>query len=128
MAKMCGFDGCCNPVFSKGFCAWHQPKKEHSSLNPKPYARAIRPVSETMAANLAKYRTKRDRYFKDHPVCEFPGCRSRKITLHHKRGRVGAFLTDIRYFCSLCGFHHTWVNEHNKEAAKMGLVESRLGK
>jgi hypothetical protein len=123
VAKVCNFPGCGNPVFSKGRCSWHIEKKGIKSKSSY-----IRPVSEKMAANLAKYRKRRDKYFEDNPVCEFPGCRSRKITLHHKRGRVGAFLTDKRWFCSLCQFHHTWVNEHHEEAAKMGLVYSRLGK
>lgn len=76
----------------------------------------------------ALYRSKRDKYFNDHPVCEFPGCYSRKITLHHKRGKVGKMLYDEEWFCSLCQVHHQWVNEHNEEAFKMGLVYSRLGK
>lgn len=88
----------------------------------------IAPVSEKMQTNLAKYRRLRDRYFKENPVCEFPGCESKKITLHHRRGRIGAFLTDKRHFCSLCVKHHTWVNENPDEALKMNLVGSRLEK
>lgn len=122
MAKVCDFNGCGNPVFSRGRCAWHQIRKTIATSH-KP----IKVVSEKMAANLAKYRRLRDKYFKEHPVCEFPGCNSRNITLHHKRGRVGAFLTDKRWFCSLCQKHHQWVNENNEEAFKMGLVYSRLG-
>lgn len=125
MAKICEFAGCDNPVFSKGRCAWHQIRKPIVTFN-KPIK--VKVVSNKMAANLAKYRRLRDRYFKDNPVCEFPGCTSRIITLHHKRGRIGAFLTDKRWFCSLCQKHHQWVNENNEQAFKMGLVYSRLGK
>jgi hypothetical protein len=124
VAKICNFKGCSNPVFSKGRCVWHQERKPIENKSRKP----IKVVSEKMASNLAKYRKRRDAYFKDHPVCEFPGCNSRKITLHHKRGRTGAFLTDKRWFCSLCQFHHTYVNEHSEEARKMGLIYSRLEK
>ena len=130
MAKVCNYPGCGNYVFSKGFCKWHQPPAKPIAVR-KPLQRSgkrIAPISEKMASNLAKYRKRRDKYFDEHPICEFPGCNSRQITLHHKRGRVGSFLTDKRYFCSLCQKHHQWVNENNKEAAKMGLVESRLGK
>lgn len=128
MAKMCQFGGCTNPVFSKGFCSWHTPRKpiEKSTKIGKRKKYSISPVSATRRNEYAIYREKRDEYFKTHQVCEFPGCRSRRITLHHKRGRIGKMLYDERYFCSLCGPHHTWVNEHNEEAAKMNLTESRL--
>lgn len=110
-------------------CAAKIRLQEETGLNlnnkPKP-RKPIAQVSEKMQANLAKYRRKRDAYFKDHPVCEFPGCTSKKITLHHKRGRQGAFLTDKRHFCSLCLKHHTFVNENPDEALKMDLVASRL--
>jgi len=99
------------------------------NLNNKPNPRKqISPISEKMYENLAKYRRLRDKYFIEKPICEFPGCKSKKITLHHKRGRIGAFLTDKRYFCSLCPKHHTFVNENPDEALKLGLVESRLAK
>lgn len=86
----------------------------------------IAPISLKKAKELKIYRIERDRYFKEHPICEFPGCASRKITLHHRRGRCGTLLTDRRYFCSLCLKHHNYVNEHNEEAQKLGFVESRL--
>lgn len=112
-------------------CATKIRLQEETGLNlnnkPKPRT-AIARVSKTMQGNLAKYRRLRDKYFEENPVCEYPGCMSSKITLHHKRGRIGAFLTDKRHFCSLCQKHHTWVNENPAEALKMGLVDSRLNK
>lgn len=86
----------------------------------------ISPMSDKRKKELAIYRVNRDVYFKLKPVCEFEGCSSTKVTLHHKRGRVGRYLTDMRYFCSLCPKHHTFVNENPDEALKMGLVASRL--
>jgi hypothetical protein len=88
--------------------------------------KVIAPVSKNRQQALAKYRRLRDKYFEEHPMCEFPGCNSHKITLHHKRGRIGAFLTDKRYFCSLCAKHHRWVEENPAEAKRMGLSDSRL--
>jgi hypothetical protein len=112
-------------------CAMKQKIEQDSGLKlpsvPNKFFK-ISPVSKNREAALAKYRRLRDAYFKEHPICEFPGCTSKQITLHHKRGRIGAFLTDKRHFCSLCHKHHTWVNENNAEAFKLGLVASRLGK
>lgn len=88
----------------------------------------IRPVSERRKEALKKYRRARDKYFEENPVCEFPGCSSRKIDLHHKRGREGAFLTDKRYFSSLCRKHHDYIHNNPEEARKLGFIQSRLSK
>lgn len=119
-----------NPKLCKD-CAMRVKLENETGLNltSKPKRqKAIAPVSEKMQTNLAEYRRLRDKYFKENPVCEFPGCMSKKITLHHKRGRCGAFLTDKRWFCSLCPKHHTFVNDNPEEALKLGLVWSRLSK
>ena len=86
----------------------------------------IAPQSDKKLDELKVYRKNRDQYFKDHPVCEFPDCNSTRIQLHHKRGHVGQYLTDQRYFCSLCGHHHRWVEENPTQAKEMGLSEDRL--
>lgn len=88
----------------------------------------ISPISNKKKEALRRYRRLRDKYFLDHPVCEYPECNSTNITLHHQRGRIGAFLTDKRYFKSLCGKHHRWVEENPTEAIKMGLSIKRLDK
>lgn len=105
-----------------------EPKTEPPKTENTKQRSRIAPVSAKRLDALKTYRRARDAYFKEHPVCEFPGCTSRNITLHHKRGRVGAFLTDKRWFCSLCQKHHTWVEEHPKEAQKMQLSLKRLDK
>lgn len=138
MAKVCKWEeGCCWPVFSKGLCRNHwgmtygKPLNRFKPLVQTEDSRTARPfrieqISKKRQAALARYRRLRDKYFEEHPVCEFTGCISRNITLHHKRGRLGSFLTDKRYFCSLCKEHHVWVETHPAEAKKMGLSDSRL--
>lgn len=107
-------------------CYW----KHRASLKPKSVLKRtkIAPVSNKQKEALKRYRRLRDEYFKKKPVCEFPGCSSKDITLHHKRGRVGAFLTDKRWFCSLCMKHHRYVEENPDEAIKLGLTVKRLDK
>jgi len=85
-------------------------------------------VSKNRQEALKIYRRKRDKYFKDNPICEFPECTSKNITLHHAKGRIGAFLTDKRYFKSLCAKHHRYVEENPTEAIKLGLSYKRLDK
>lgn len=90
--------------------------------------KAIAKVSKNRTEALSKYRRLRDKYFQEYPICEFEGCTSTRITLHHMRGRIGSFLTDKRYFKSLCQKHHKFVEEHPEEAKKMNLSQSRLDK
>jgi hypothetical protein len=107
-------------------CYW---RHRASLKEKKPVKRLkIAPVSNKMKEALKRYRRLRDAYFKDHPECEFPGCSSKDITLHHKRGRIGAFLTDKRWFCSLCIKHHRYVEENPEEAIKLNLTVKRLDK
>lgn len=122
---------------------WKAKTKEHGMLckdcsnkssNKKlPESKVIRskPIanfSKSRVEALKKYRRLRDKYFIEHPICEFPDCTSKNITLHHSRGRIGCFLTDKRFFKSLCPKHHRFVEENPTEAQKLGLSQKRLDK
>lgn len=46
----------------------------------------------------------------------------KKATIHHKRGRIAALLTDTRHWAALCiGCHHR-VTDHPEWARKAGLL------
>lgn len=101
------------------------PNKATAVIKKK---KSISPISNSRKEALKHYRRLRDKYFLEHPVCEFPECNSKDITLHHMRGRIGAFLTDKRYFKSLCMKHHRFIEENPSEAIKLGLSQKRLDK
>ncbi len=112
---------------------WGAYKSPQSDELPKDRAKVIfkktiAPVSEKQAKKLAVYRKVRDEYFKEHPTCEYPGCSSDKITLHHAKGRIGDLLTDKRYFKSLCIPHHMKIELEPELAKKLELSYSRLEK
>lgn len=90
--------------------------------------KAIPVFSESRKERNKKYKILRDEYFLEHPVCEFPGCNSNDITLHHGKGRNGDLLFDKRWFKSLCLIHHRFVEDFPLEAQKLGLSFSRLNK
>lgn len=125
MAKVCSWDDCENLVFSKGLCQYHwrmrwaKPLKVNNTI--KKSTKRVKPFSDKMISKLAKYKVVRDKWLKEHGVCEFEGCGSREVTLHHKKGRLGDLLINTDYFCSLCWQHHFWVETHPEEAIKMGL-------
>jgi len=87
----------------------------------------IAPMSKNRAEQLKDYRKKRDEFLKG-KTCEFPGCTSNLVELHHVKGRVGSLLTDVRYFKALCRRHHRFAEENPLEALKMGVSVSRLAK
>lgn len=92
--------------------------------------KAIAPISDKQKKRLAEYRVVRDDYMANHKWCEakLNGCTSIATDLHHKAGKVGALLTDSRYFCALCRSCHTWVGENHSKAKELGLVVDRLDK
>lgn len=103
-------------------------KKVHENALKSAKRYVIPKVSKNRQEALKTYRRRRDKYFEEHPVCEFPECTSKNITLHHMKGRIGAFLADKRYFKSLCAKHHRYVEENPAEAFKLGLSLKRLDK
>lgn len=107
-----------------GYCYEKQRKKTPIKRPTKP----IRKHSKKSLDQHYRYKKIRDKFLEDNPICMYPGCNSRKVTLHHARGRLGAFLTDKRWFKSLCWPHHQEI-EHNPDLAKsLGLSFSRLSK
>jgi hypothetical protein len=104
---------------------WNRIKPENLKKVPVVRKVRIRPVSQRQEEKLRVYRRKRDKFLEG-KTCEFPGCTSTEVTLHHAKGRIGSFLTDKRYFKALCWPHHQWVETHPEEAKQMGLSLSRL--
>jgi hypothetical protein len=88
----------------------------------------IKSMSYKQYERLKKYRVLRDEFFVNNPICMFPNCNSKEIQLHHSRGRIGALLTDVRYFKSLCNAHHSLCELNPLEAQNLGLSYKRLDK
>lgn len=105
----------------------HQ-KGKYVEIKNTPDKKPIKKVSNKMLEHLKEYRKRRDEYFKENPICEFPYCGSRDITLHHSKGRNGSLLTDKAWFKSLCQKHHMFVEENPNEAQILGLSFKRLDK
>lgn len=143
---------CDNPIWARGLClacdkvankSKYEIKKKvgntanatHKLLGQKlghsvqPLKRSyIKPISDKKASELKEYRLVRDKFFKDNPICQFDGCNSKDIQLHHAKGRLGNLLSDVQYFRSLCDTHHRYVETHPLEAKQMGLSLDRLTK
>lgn len=107
-----------------GFCYERQRKKTPIKRPSKP----IRKRSKNSIDQHRRYKRVRDKFLEENPICMYPGCISREVTLHHARGRIGSFLTDKRWFKSLCWKHHLHIETHPAEALKLRLSFSRLTK
>ncbi len=97
---------------------------DDSSKPPKSYKSVpnrIKPVSDKKLLELKEYRKLRDGYLKANPVCEFVGCNSREVDLHHKKSRK-YYLCDVDIFMSVCRTHHIWIHNFCKESYELGYL------
>ena len=99
-------------------------RKEINKCARKP----IKPVADKRAKELAIYRKTRDDFFKKYSVCQYPGCNSTQITLHHMKGRSGEMVYNDKYFVSLCWPHHDLCERNPDEAKRLNLSVNRLDK
>ena len=98
-------------------CVENKPQKK--SVAP------IKPVSDKMTKELAKYRRLRSQYLEATPTCEVRGCNRASSEIHHRRGRL-QYLCVVEYFLAVCRLCHLWI-EANPEAAKeQGYSVDRL--
>lgn len=114
-------------IYAKKMCGYCYEKQRKKTPLPRPKKR-IAKFSKKTLDQLRRYRKLRDKFLEENPVCQYPGCNSREVTLHHKKGRLGAYLTDKRFFSALCWPHHQYIETHPEEARRLGLSYSRLTK
>ena len=101
-------------------------KAEQQKPIATPSKKPFKAISDKQTKRLAKYRVVRDEFLKERPVCEWDGCDSREVTLHHGAGKIGSLLWNKKYMKSLCWPHHEYCERHPDEAKKLGLSFDRL--
>ena len=63
---------------------------------------------------------------KENQICPVTGQKTNEV--HHKKGRIGALLTDVRYFLAVSHDGHKKIENNPKWAKEMGYSLSRLAK
>ena len=116
-----------SPKLCKSCWLQIKPCKQRSPVEPIVSKPKIKSVSEGRLLALKEYRVVRDKYLKENSVCEFEGCNSTDVELHHKKPRA-YHLCDVSVFMSVCRRHHTWIHDHDAESREMGLLISGLSK
>lgn len=143
--KYCGYKPCHKPIKSGEFCSIecgrlkrlgqmvkpHTPlkrsvikKKFYAPGTAKP-ANKIRPLSKKRAKQNQLYLQLRAAFLVN-KIC--PITKEPATEVHHKKGRCGALLTDVRFFLAVSRRGHVWIETHPAEAEKLGYVIKRTTK
>lgn len=95
--------------------------------------KGIKCQSGSQRARMDVYVAIRGVFMESHPFCQvhlkIHGTRRPMNVpaqdVHHKRGRIGLYLFDVRYWVAVCRKCHDFIHAHPKEAARLGLLEKR---
>src|SRR5688500_5357244 len=80
-------------------------------------------TAERKEINKEYEKVKRE-FLRKHKACQVC-CESPATDLHHKRGRNGKLLTDIRYFLAVCRPCHDHIHSDIPFSRANGFIESR---
>jgi len=99
--------------------------KKNKPTNNKPLARH----SLKRAKQERDYSKIRKAYLLSSNTCkaQLPNtCTHHSTEVHHKMGRIGDLLTNIKYWLPVCRQCHQWIEEHPIEAKELGFSLNRL--
>jgi hypothetical protein len=89
----------------------------------------IKQQSDATKARMCQYQKAKAEFLELHSWCEahvrvptnsYQQWRATEI--HHSRGRLGALLTDTRYFVAVCQSCHRWIHDHPGKARQLNLL------
>lgn len=128
MSDNCTFPAC--EQFKKPgsvYCYGHErlmgSKSDKPAVAPTPQ---IAKVSDNMKEQLKVYKKLSREFLKKHYQCQVKGCNNASQCVHHKAGRIGENLTDVRKFLAVCFEHHRQIEDNPDWAYENNYSESRL--
>jgi len=74
------------------------------------------------------YGKTRPEYLEEHPFCEAKNCGRLSTEIHHKKGRIGNLLNNIKWFMATCHDCHEKIENNPNWARIMGYILSRYSK
>lgn len=130
-------DGCeCYTEGNTEYCGTHnlmlRKQERNKNKEKKVYAlpkttKKIKHRSDKRAAEERVY-NKIVGPWKEGKTCGVKGCEAPCTENHHKRGRIGKLLLDIRWWFPACHDHHVYINEHPDWALENEYSLPRLEK
>lgn len=92
------------------------------------FKKGVKPIpkmSEHTKFQLKLYKLARDKFLLNNPLCQ--KCKKKPATqVHHKKGRIGDLLTNVKYFMALDEDCHRYIELNPIEAKKKGWSIERL--
>lgn len=85
----------------------------------------IKPMSDKRSKENKEYLSLR-KVFLNGKKCQIEGCKRLATTVHHKRGRIGTLLCDIKYWLACCMDCHVEIENNPEWAKEMGYSLNRL--
>ena len=121
MPKICQAEGCCSPVWGKGYC------KKHQYLRTDKQQKRIATYSCKRKEENKIYDAESKEYRKQNPECAIksPICTGRTQGVNHKKGR-GKYLLDKSTWESACNPCNWYCEQNHQWAVDNGHKESRL--
>lgn len=108
-------------------------EEQRKQLRPENSAAGgIKSRSKPEALRMAIYNGINELFLKQHPFCEAHSkiflrpqdiYRVKSNQTHHKRGRDGLLLFDVRHFLACCADCHAWIDANREKAAQFGLLD-----
>ena len=143
MAKLCKHEGCTNPIFSNGYCSWHQSdrtdKKYLKSILNKYHKGKIKikPRSDKRAKQEQEYREMKvelEQELKEKGewrciFCNMPFQDTEIPDWHHTNKRVGNMLVNKHYLkpahtgCHITHYHNNTVRKRKMMFWYEGFLE-----
>lgn len=131
MNLLCNIEGCSYLAEKNGICGRHN-REARKSAAPKEKPKRQR-ISKTADPEREKiYLAIRDLYLSVNTECKlcvldslWTGRVEKATDVHHKKGRIGELLFDVRHFLPVCRNHHTWIEQNPKSSKAWGFSESR---
>jgi hypothetical protein len=100
------------------------PKVSKPQENGNKPIKGLRKVSLKRGKENREYLKLRQLFLTANPKCQV--CREKKaVDVHHKRGRIGQLLTDIKHFLAVCRGCHTRIETNPLWAKEQGYSEQR---
>lgn len=93
---------------------------------PKKTQKRIRQVSKKRGRENGQYLVLRKVFLENHPICQVDKCKNPATTIHHKKGRIGKLLCDIRHFLAACVDCHQKIELEPEWAKENGYSEDRI--
>lgn len=129
MNIICTIEGCGHLSENRdiGLCATHaREARKKSAPKAKPARKRIPKQSDEGKERMAVYRAIKSLWLERHTNTFCDVCAVEFTSEpHHKRGKLGDLLYDVRYWLPVCRKCHTYIETHPEEAYEQGWSLSR---